>query len=124
MAAELRDCTATDPDVRYDQAAALDAVGRLASVTDKLLRLAMLGPEHPQAIAVTYLTLCGVVIGGWLMARAHQLANELIAEDPDFYSSKRQTARFYLQHVLPQSLSLERQIDRGDAIVDADPALF
>jgi hypothetical protein len=124
MTMELRESSATDSEVCVEHAAVLKAIERLKSATDTVLRLSAIGAEHTQAIAVPYLTLCGVVIGGWLITRAHELAVQSINEDRDFYASKQQTARFYLQHVLPQSLALEQQIAHGAAIVVADPAFF
>ena len=78
-----------------------------------------------QAIAVPYLMLCGVVIGGWLMARAHEIAVRKVNDDREFYAGKQQIARFYLQHILPESSALARTVMSGGAsVVDADASLF
>ena len=70
-------------------------------------------------------TLCGLVIGGWLLAKAHDAATRKLAEDPDFYAGKQQICRFYTEQVLPQVSALEQSfIAGGDSVVDADPALF
>ena len=83
------------------------------------------GPEHVQAIAVPYLMLCGVVIGGWLMARTHEIASRKATEDREFYAGKQQIARFYLQQVLPESIALAQIVTTGGAsVVEADAGVL
>jgi alkylation response protein AidB-like acyl-CoA dehydrogenase len=55
--------------------------------------------------AVPYLHLTGTVAGGWLMARSARIASRLADGDSDqgFLRAKVTTARFYAEHVLPQS---------------------
>jgi 3-(methylthio)propanoyl-CoA dehydrogenase len=125
MRAELRRPGADDASLRDGRVAAVDAVELLKQATDSLLQAHKAGPEHVQAVAVPYLTLCGVVIGGWLMARAHEIAVRKLEDDREFYTAKQQSARFYLQHILPQSAALARIVTSGGgSVVNADAAVF
>ena len=125
MRAELRQPAADDATVRDGRVAAVDAVELLREATESLLQAHKSGPEHAQAVAVPYLTLCGVVIGGWLMARTHEIAVRKLEDDRDFYTAKQHSARFYLQHVLPASAALARIVMSGGAsVVEADQSLF
>jgi hypothetical protein len=102
-----------------------EAIGLLESATAAIMRAYKQAPQHALALSVPYLTLCGVVIGGWFMARAHAIAVEKLSQDPEFYASKRQAARFYAQFVLAEAWSLHRVIDTGGVSVsESDPALF
>ncbi len=53
-----------------------------------------------------YLRLSGLVLGGWQMARALLAAERLRDSDPAFYGAKIATARFFAEHLLPQSQAL------------------
>jgi 3-(methylthio)propanoyl-CoA dehydrogenase len=63
--------------------------------------------------SVTYLRLCGLVLCGWQMARALLVAQTKEAEDPEFYSAKIMTARFYAEHLLSQAPALSVAITQG-----------
>jgi len=65
---------------------------------------------------VPYLKLCGTVAGGWLMARAALVAESKLAAgegDAEFYRAKIATARFYAEHILPQSAALSSEVVNG-----------
>jgi hypothetical protein len=68
------------------------------------------------------------VLGGALMARSAAIASARLAAggaDQKFYRAKLQTARFYAEHLLPESLSLMRIIKSGAAsVTEADPELI
>ncbi|HEY4367028.1 MAG TPA: acyl-CoA dehydrogenase [Steroidobacteraceae bacterium] len=124
MSAELGKAT-QDAGVRDSRRAASKAVDLLRDATAALLQSWKKGPEHAQAVSVPYLMLSGFVIGGWLMARAYELAVSKNAEDPEFFAAKRQSARFYLQNALTEADALARVVIEGGAsIVEADPALL
>jgi alkylation response protein AidB-like acyl-CoA dehydrogenase len=80
------------------------------------------------AVAVPYLKLFGTVAGGWMMARAALIATERLREpeaDKEFLGAKLATARFYAEHLLPQSAALTREVTHGAAsILELDPAAF
>ena len=125
MLAELGRPAADDATVRECRVAAISAIELLKDSTASLLQATKNGPEHVQAIAVPYLMLCGVVIGGWLMARTHEIASRKATEDREFYSGKQQIARFYLQHVLPESIALSQIVTTGGAsVVEADAGVL
>ena len=63
--------------------------------------------------SVTYLRLCGLVLCGWQMARALLAAQIKEQEDPEFYSAKIATARFYAEHLLSQAPGLSVAITQG-----------
>ena len=65
--------------------------------------------------AVPFLTLLGIVAGGWQMVRAALIAQAKIDagnSDP-FYAAKVVTARFYADHVLSQAAGLASSIIDG-----------
>ncbi|MBX3661058.1 MAG: acyl-CoA dehydrogenase [Burkholderiales bacterium] len=73
-------------------------------------------PEAAAAVAVPYLKLFGTVAGGWLMARAALAAasrREAPGADRAFLDAKLVTARFYLEHLLPEAAALSATVTRG-----------
>jgi acyl-CoA dehydrogenase len=83
-------------------------------------------PQLVAAVCVPYLKLAGTVLGGDAMARSARIAAERIAAgrgDLAFYRAKLRSARFYSEHVLPQSLAYAQTVVRGAAsVVDAEAA--
>jgi 3-(methylthio)propanoyl-CoA dehydrogenase len=123
--AELRALPTSQAETARAVHTALDAVGQWRTVTDTLLRNYRETPESALAVAVPYLHMCGLVTGGWLMAKSYEIAVRQAASDPQFYGSKRQIARCYLEHVLPAATSFGRVvIDGAKAVLEADPALM
>jgi acyl-CoA dehydrogenase len=105
--------------------AALEATQLLDQATQALLQYFKQDAERALAASVPYLTLCGVAIGGWLMARAGSLAVEHQASDEDFHRGKQQIVRAYMEQILPQAQSLARIVISGSgSVVDADPELL
>jgi butyryl-CoA dehydrogenase len=71
--------------------------------------------------SVPYLTLAGIVLGGWQMARAALVAQEKLAAgtgDARFYEAKIATARYFADHILTQAGGLR------DAIIDGSPGVL
>jgi hypothetical protein len=125
MTAELDALTGADATLARGKAAAIEAVAALRNATKSLLEAWAKDADGALAVAVPYLELCGHAIGGWMMAKSQQLATQKSAADPEFYASKQQLCRYYLEHVLPECLALARIVDTGAASVTAaDPALF
>lgn len=125
MTAELNDLGSKDSPAGLSAKAALKAVAVLQRATGVVLQQSARGAQYTQALAVPYLTLSGLVIGGWLLAKSHDAATRKLAEDPDFYAGKQQICRFYVEQVLSQVFALEQAFTvGGDSVVDADPALF
>jgi alkylation response protein AidB-like acyl-CoA dehydrogenase len=108
------------------EVAAIEAVELLASATQSLLQSLGGSPERALSVAVPYLKLAGTVAGAWLMARSTAIAAvKQGGADGEFYAAKRQTARFYLEHLLPVAHSLARVVDNGaSSVAESDPALI
>jgi acyl-CoA dehydrogenase len=108
--------------------AALDAVARLRKSTDALLAALATSPDRAMAVSVPFLKLCGFTIGGWLMARAADVAaNKLAggAADREFLDAKLASAHFFAVQVLPQVLTFEHIVTQGSSpVVGTDAALI
>lgn len=78
--------------------------------------------------SVPFLRLCGIVVGGWQMARAGLVAQRHLEEglgDTAFLRRKLLSVRFYADHVLPQAAGLAAVAMHGGASVMAlDDAAF
>ena len=109
---------------RATRDAALQGVGLLESATRALVGDLAAAPERALAVAVPYLRLCGLVAGGWLLARSAAIAaSGRGAAGKEFYQSKIRTAYFYAGHVLPQASGLAAVVEKGAAgVLDTDPA--
>ncbi len=125
---ELNDLRAGDPAMRSIRNAAIEAITVLRDATEALLYQHAGTPARAFAVAVPYLRLCGLVLGAALLARGAGIAARRLEQggeaDP-FYRAKLQTARFYAEHLLPQSTSLLRTVKSGGSCVaEADPGLL
>jgi acyl-CoA dehydrogenase len=119
MQAELEKLSSSDAGVAASKAAALEGVAVLKEATAAVVK----DPEGASAVCVPYLMLGGVAIGGWLMAKAHDLAVRQSTNDPEFFGAKQQIARFYASNLLPEAQTLARVVKSGAAaILEADPA--
>ena len=102
------------------------AVDALEAATRWLIDHFQAEPDAVAAVAVPYLKLFGTVAGGWMMARAVHIAHEragMPGADREFLDAKVVTARFYLEHLLPQAGALAQTVTAGAASVLAlDPA--
>ncbi len=125
---ELNDLRGSDPALRSVRNASIEAVTVLRDATSALLYQYGEAPPRAYAVSVPYLHLCGRVLGGALMARSAAIAARKLAEgsdDPKFYRAKLQSARFYAEYLLPESLSLARTVKSGGAsVVEADSELI
>ena len=83
-------------------------------------------PQAAAAGSVPFLKLTGTVVGGWLMARAAQIAaGRVDGADGDFYKAKLVTARYFALHVLPEANAYRDAIVNGaEAVLALDEALF
>jgi alkylation response protein AidB-like acyl-CoA dehydrogenase len=123
--AELKAIDAADPIVARAVSATLEAVAQWRAASESLLRSFAQASESALAVAVPYLMMSGTVLGAWLMTKSLDIATRRHAEDPAFYGSKRQIARCYLEHVLPEVSAFARVIGEGaGSIVEADPELM
>jgi len=107
--------------------AALSALSTYARCAEGYLQAMGRDPRVLGALSVPFLRLSGLVLGGWLQARAAMRAATQLAAgvDADFHKSKLQSARFYAEHLLPLALGYAGLIEGGaSSVVDADPALL
>ncbi|MBI05186.1 MAG: acyl-CoA dehydrogenase [Pelagibacteraceae bacterium] len=96
--AEIRKTDIPDQMIADEMWSALDA---LTEAIDWMLGY---DGDDPRAVisgATPFLQAFGLVTGGWLMARSAAIASAA-EEEPDFYSAKLATARFYAANLLPQ----------------------
>jgi 3-(methylthio)propanoyl-CoA dehydrogenase len=125
---ELNDLRASDAATRSIRNATIEAITVLRDATEALLYQYAEAPARAFAVAVPYLRLCGLVLGAALIARGAGIAARRLEQrdaEQDFYRAKLQSARFYAEHLLPQSSSLLRTVKSGGAsVADADPALI
>jgi 3-(methylthio)propanoyl-CoA dehydrogenase len=108
---------------RETRDAALHCVGLLESATRSLVGNVAAAPARALAVAVPYLRLCGLVTGGWLLAKSAAIAAAgRGAAGQDFYQSKIRTAHFYAKQVLPQAIGLAKVVEEGaGSVVDTEP---
>jgi 3-(methylthio)propanoyl-CoA dehydrogenase len=106
---------------------AREGIGELRVATEALLASLRTAPAVGYAVSVPYLRLCGVALGGWLMARAARIAAHQRQAAPEqvFWRAKLQSALHYAAQTLPQALALSRMVRNGGAAVsDADVDLI
>ena len=95
---EIRDTQIDDRLIADAMWSALDA---LKVTTDWMLADPGDDPRIVMAGATPYLRALGLVTGGWLMAKAANIAAAAEGDD-DFYKAKHVTARFYAANMLPK----------------------
>jgi hypothetical protein len=104
------------------------AVARLRESTQWIVATYGSNPAAVASGSVYYLKLMGIVCGGWMMARAARIACEDLEQgrgDAAYLRGKLLTARFYADHILPQSLSLATVAMRGaDSVLAVEEALL
>jgi alkylation response protein AidB-like acyl-CoA dehydrogenase len=96
------------------------AAGRKAAAecVDWIVATSGTDPKAVHAGAVPFLKLCGVVFGGWQMARAALAAQARLAKgegDAAFLNAKVTTARFFADHHLSQATALRDVVLEGSA---------
>jgi alkylation response protein AidB-like acyl-CoA dehydrogenase len=95
-----------------------DGQAALRKATDWLLANGPADPNNALAGATPYLRMCGIVTGGWLLARGAAAAQRALDEgfgDADFLRQKVVTARFFAEQVLPQAAGLVPSVTAGPA---------
>ncbi|MFS8585682.1 MAG: acyl-CoA dehydrogenase [Acidimicrobiia bacterium] len=95
-----------------------DAHTVLKETTDWLLANGLADPNNALAGATPYLRMCGIVVGGWLLARSARAARRLLDAgegDADFLRQKLVTAKFYAEQILPQASGLAPAVTAGPA---------
>jgi alkylation response protein AidB-like acyl-CoA dehydrogenase len=101
-------------------AAQKNANAALRRATEWMLDPANNDVNRKFAGANAFLHLAGTVVGGWLMTRAALAAAHGAKGDasPEFLNSKRITAQFYADHILPRAnMHLETITRGGDSVM-------
>ena len=101
------------------------AVAALTTALEWLLANQTPDPQLVAAASVHFLTLAGIVTGGWQLARAATLcAEDKQAQhgDADFAMRTMASAHFFATQVLPRAPGLARTIVVGSAAVLATPS--
>jgi hypothetical protein len=134
MLRELNELRSSDPSLRSIRNATIEALTYLRDATEALLQQASESMPRAYAVSVPYLQLAGRVLGAALLVRSAALAAQRLADaaavgaasfDAPFYRGKLQSARFYAEHLLPESLALLRIVKSGGAsVAEADPELI
>jgi len=105
-----------------------EGISALEEVVEWLIAEGGGDPQLPGAVAASYLRLCGVVCGGWMMARAAHICDEQPTKDgadAPFYSSKLASASFYAAQIMPTAAALASTIIEGShAITQLDEKAF
>jgi hypothetical protein len=93
-----------------------EAHAALRQTTEWLLANGRVDPDNALAGATPFLRMCGIVTGGWLLARSAQAAAWALDAgqgDSDFLRQKLITARFYAEQLLPQAAGLAPAVTAG-----------
>jgi alkylation response protein AidB-like acyl-CoA dehydrogenase len=109
--AEIR-LYAQEPGVEHRDAL-LDAVQRLEESSAWIRDQAEQDPRQVGAASVEYLHLFGYVAYAYVWAQMASTAKARQASDPDFYSAKQATARFFFKRILPRIEGLSACIRGG-----------
>ena len=118
LIAEIRDTEIPDQLIASAMWSALDS---LEAASNWMIEY---DGDDPRAVisgATPFLQSLGLVTGGWLMARSAAIASAA-EEDPEFYSAKLATARFYAANLLPQVAACAQAAMVGSEDIMALPA--
>jgi butyryl-CoA dehydrogenase len=98
---------------------------RLQQTTARIARVGMAEPEEAGAAASDYLRLFGLTVLAYLWARMAEIGLAKAGDQDGFYRAKVETARFFVQRLLPQTGGLSQAIMAGGRSMMAfDEAAF
>lgn len=89
------------------------------SVVDYVVNNTKSDIKNVFAGSVNYLTLSGLTLAGWQLARALLAAEARQAEDPSFFDAKIKTARFFAEHLLSLVPGIASSVVEGGEAVNA-----
>ena len=92
-----------------------EAAASLKEATDWLMANGLADPVNALAGATPYLRMCGIVTGGWLLARSALAAQRRLeaGTGSELLEQKVVTARFYCDQLLPQAAGLLAAVTAG-----------
>ncbi|MGI9333779.1 MAG: acyl-CoA dehydrogenase C-terminal domain-containing protein [Gammaproteobacteria bacterium] len=104
------------------------AFGRLQQATGLIAQKGLKNPNEAGSASVAYLRLFGLVALGWVWARSAEVALGKAGDangEAGFYRAKLDTARYFFEHLLPQTGSLFASIAvGGDSVMNASDEAF
>jgi 3-(methylthio)propanoyl-CoA dehydrogenase len=125
---ELEEVSSGNEDVRAAKAATLEALATTRRAAASVLKSMMSAPADAYAVSIPFLKLCGFTLGGWLLAKSAAIAERKLSSgtsDRQYLEGKIASARFYADHILPQTLALARVVDAGArSVVNANADLI
>jgi alkylation response protein AidB-like acyl-CoA dehydrogenase len=125
---ELEAIQSKDDAVLGAKTAALEALATTQRSAGIVLKAMMSAPADAYAVSIPFLKLCGFAFGGWLLAKSAAIAERKLAQggaDRQFLAGKIASARFYADHILPQTLALARVVEKGArSVVETDAELI
>ena len=125
---ELEAVETSDAGVRIARTAALEALATTRRAAGTVLKSMMSAPADAYAVSIPFLKLCGFALGGWLLAKSAAIAERKLAagtSDRKFLEGKIASARFYAEHILPQTLALARVVEAGSgSVIETDADLI
>jgi alkylation response protein AidB-like acyl-CoA dehydrogenase len=107
-------------ELRPPIAAFAEAVALLVRLTGYVVGQGQNDPAAAGAAATDYLRVVGLVVLAFMWARMARLAHAKLRDgtsEVEFFTAKVDTARFYMERVLPEIYGLERAIMGGPAAV-------
>nr|WP_286197175.1 acyl-CoA dehydrogenase [Tropicibacter sp. R15_0] len=119
--AETEAALATGSDEARAVAARLTAARQtFETAVSYLTDTAPTDPNAAYGAGVPFLMLAGNLVAGWQLARALLAAEDNRDQDPQFMAQKIATARFYADHILPETQTqLTRITDGADSLAMA-----
>jgi hypothetical protein len=125
---ELEAIESKDANVAGAKAAAIEALATTRRAAGVVLKAMMSAPADAYAVSIPFLKLCGFALGGWLQAKSAAIAERKLAAggaDKQFLAGKVASARFYADHILPQTLALAHVVENGSgSVVGTDAELI
>jgi 3-(methylthio)propanoyl-CoA dehydrogenase len=125
---ELEAVQSKDEAVLGAKTAAIEALAVTGRSAGVVLKAMMTAPAGAYAVSIPFLKLCGFALGGWLLAKSAAIAERKLAQggaDRQFLAGKIASARFYADHILPQTLALARVVEKGaGSVIETDAELI
>jgi butyryl-CoA dehydrogenase len=90
-----------------------EAFKQLQQATAQIARVGTAEPEEAGAAASDYLRLFGLTVLAYLWARMAEISLAKAGDQDGFYRAKVETARFFVQRLLPQTSGLFQAIMAG-----------
>ena len=101
---------------------------RVQEVTMWLAEFGLKNPDNAGAASVDFLRMFGIVTVGWFWAQMAKAALEAIEAgtgDKEFYSRKLVLARFWMERMMPETLSLAERAKMGaDGLMELEASGF